>query len=284
MHVPPPRRSRHPSAPVAAAVAILLMASTPRLVPRAVAQTTVGWRSDSLQPTDTWNTLSVEMRVAGSRVSKTGAAVGSPLPVSNFRIERSSATGKWKTVVTVLSIVRPPRYALGGSLLPPAPMPVVRIVDDEDGTPARAYDKDGNLLNSNFGPVTPAGGATTQPRSIGRGWIEGLVATNARRSTRQSSYEQKFGSATKVGTLSRYFRAGTDSSEEVLVDPKTMVTVEANSVQGGQLMVHRTFGYGAAPSQAVVRTSLHSETVVSKDTGDRAVSDTTFSNIRLERR
>jgi hypothetical protein len=119
-------------------------------------------------------------------------------------------------------------------------MPVVRIVDDEDGTPARD-DKDGNLLNGNFGALTrPA----VQPRS--RVPWAGLDR-RPRCDQRQADHppvvhEQKFGTATKVGTLSRYFRAATDSSEEVLVDPKTMVTVEANSVKGGQLMVHRTFG------------------------------------------
>ena len=90
--------------------------------------------------------------------------------------------------------------------------------------------------------------------------------------------------ATKVGTLNRYLDVVPDGSDEVLVDPKVIVPVEANAVRNSKLVGHRTFTYGPAPDSALVRTAVHAETVTSVDTGDRAVVDTTFSNVCLERR
>ena len=101
---------------------------------------------------------------------------------------------------------------------------------------------------------------------------------------RQQDFERHFGKAAKAGTLSRFLKTDLDSSQEVLVDPKNVVPVETNTLRNGKLMAHRTFAYGAAPDGAVVRRSVHAETLASPDTGDRAVVDTTFSNIRLELR
>jgi hypothetical protein len=42
--------------------------------------------------------------------------------------------------------------------------------------------------------------------------------------------------------------------------------------------------YGPAPDSALVRTSVRTDTVTAPDTGDRAIVDTTFSNVCLELR
>lgn len=63
-----------------------------------------------------------------------------------------------------------------------------------------------------------------------------------------------------------------------------VVPVEHNKSRGGKRIVHQRFTYGWAPGGAVVRTAVHSETLVSLGGDDRAVVDTTFSSIRLEQR
>ena len=59
---------------------------------------------------------------------------------------------------------------------------------------------------------------------------------------------------------------------------------KTNSVRAGTLVAHRTFTYFTGPDSALVRGAVHSETLLSADSGERAVIDTTFSNIGLELR
>jgi hypothetical protein len=278
------RRLRwHHASVVAAALCAVTIGTGPGLARLATADAaTVGWCSKSLRPADAWNTLTVDMSVKRGHIKSTGEATGTPSPSASYRIERSSRTGSWKTVVTVLSVERPPVYALSGALIPPGPLAVARIEDDEDGTPIRAYDTSGALLHALSTPA--AGGPTTAPRTIGQQWLDAFVAAPGKKTVRQQTFERQFGKATKAGTLNRYFRAETNGSQEVLVDPKALVPVESNAVRSGKLVGHRTFTYGPAPDSALVRTAVHAETVTSVATGERAVVDTTFSNVCLERR
>lgn len=287
MNAPTTRRRSHwHPASVVAASFVWMICGGQSPVPLAAANSpNVGWRIDSLRPTDSWNTLSLEMSVQRQHVTKSGAVVGSPTPNVSYRIERSSRSGAWKTVITVLSVNRSPIYSLGGALAQPGAFPVARIEDDEDGTPVRAYDTKGKRLKPFIPPVNLAADAAFTPaRSIGREWIDAFVATSAKKALRLQDLERRFGKASSVGSLSRFSRTDADLSQEVLVDPSHVVPVELNKSRGGKITIHRTFKYGSAPSDAVVRTAVHSETLVSPDSDERAVVDTTFSNIRLEQR
>jgi len=186
-------------------------------------------------------------------------------------------------VVTVLSIERPPIYSFSGALKSPAPFPVARIEDDEDGSPVRAYGLSGSLLTPTLLANTTTG--TTMARTTGQQWLEAFVAAPSRKGARQQAFERAYGKATKIGSLSKYARlVDTKGSDEVLVDPKTVVPVEANTIRNGKRLGHRTFVYGAAPDSALVRTNVHADTVTAPDTGDRSIVDTTFSNVCLEMR
>jgi hypothetical protein len=276
-------RSRFPwhHAPVlAAALGVVAIGTGPGAAHLDAA--TVGWCAASLRPADVWNTLTVEMGVTRRHIKSTGEATGAPSPAASYRIERSSRTGSWKTAITVLSVAHPPIYSLSGALLPSAPFPVARIEDDENGTPIRTYDSSGVLLRPTMLGSTAQ--PTSTPRTIGVQWLDAFVAAPSKKTARQLAFEKQFGKATKVGTLNRYLRVETNGSQEVLVDPKTVVPVESNAVRGGKLVGHRTFTYGPAPDLALVRTAVHAETIASVDTDDRAVVDTTFSNVCLERR
>jgi hypothetical protein len=278
------RIHRHPAS-IAAVLCAGFIAAGLRPLHAALETPTVSWRTDSLRPGDIWNTLTLDMSVARRHVTKSGAATGVPSPSATYRIERSSRTGSWKTVVTVLGVQLPPRYSLNGALIQPAPVPVGRIEDDEDGTPLRVYDRSGRLMKTPLvKSSTDPSAAFAPPRSNGREWIETFVATSAKKTTRQQDFERQFGRAQRVGTLYRFLHRDSDQTQEVLVDQKNVVAVENNSSRSGRLLGHRTFTYASAPDGAVVRTSVHAETLVTPETGERAIVDTTFSNIRLWQR
>jgi len=126
--------------------------------------------------------------------------------------------------------------------------------------------------------------STTTPRTVGQQWLDAFVAAPGKKTARQLAFERTYGKATKAGILNKYTRLESNGSEEVLVDPKTVVPVEANTIKNGKRLGHRTFTYGAAPDSALVRTNVHADRVIKPDTGDRAIDDSTFSNICLEMR
>jgi hypothetical protein len=173
-------------------------------------------------------------------------------------------------------------YAFSGALTSPKPIPVARIEDDENGTPVRAYGANGTLITPTLLANTST--PTNIARSTGQQWLDAFVASPTRKTSRQQAFERIYGKATKAGTLNKYARTVTNGSDEVLVDPKTVVPVEANALRNGKRLGHRTFVYGPAPDSALVRTNVHTDTVTVPDTGDRAIVDTTFSNVCLELR
>jgi hypothetical protein len=242
-----------------------------------------GWCATSLRPADVWNTLTVDMNVKRQRLTSAGTPLGAPSPDATYRLERSSRSGSWKTVITVLSVARPPIYSFNGAPLAPKPFPVARIEDDENGSPVRAYAVNGSLLTPTL--LANTGTTNTMARATGQQWLDAFVAAPIRKSARQQAFERIYGKATKAGTLNKYSRSvDPNGSDEVLVDPKTVVPMEANTTRNGKRLGHRTFGYGAAPDSALVRTNVHADTVTAADTGDRAVVDTAFSNVCLELR
>ena len=206
---------------------------------------------------DAWNTLTVDMIVKRQRLTSAGDAIGAPTPNATYRLERSSRSGSWKTVVTVLSVARPPIYSFSGAITSPQPFPVARIEDDEDGSPVRAYGANGALLTPTLLANTTA--STTSARTTGQQWLDTFVAAPGKKTARQQAFERAYGKAAKAGTLSKYVRLQTEGSDEVLVDPKTVVPVEANTIRAGKRLGHRTFLYGAAPDSALVRTNIHAE-------------------------
>jgi hypothetical protein len=241
-----------------------------------------GWCATSLRPADVWNTLTVDMAVKRQWLTGAGTPLGPPSPDTTYRLERSSRSGSWKTVFTVMSVDRPPIYSFSGALTSPRLVPVARIEDDENGTPVRAYGANGALLTPTL--LANTSNPTTVARSTGQQWLDAFVAAPGKKTSRQQAFEKMYGKATKAGTLNKYTRLVTDGSDEVLVDPKMVVPIEANSTRNGKRLGHRTFVYGPAPDSALVRTNVHADTVTAPDNGYHFVADTTFSNVCLELR
>jgi len=273
----------HQAAVVALVLGALLLGVAPGFNGVSTADAAIaGWCAASLRPVDAWNTLTVDMVVKRQRLTSAGDAIGAPTPNATYRLERSSRSGSWKTVVTVLAVARPPIYSFSGALTSPQPFSVARIEDDEDGSPVRAYGANGGLLTPTLLANTTS--STISARTTGQQWLDTFVAAPGKKTARQQAFERTYGKAVKAGTLNKYARLQTNGSDEVLVDPKTVVPVEANTIRAGKRLGHRTFLYGAAPDSALVRTNVHADTVVATDTGNRSIVDTTFSNVCLELR
>jgi hypothetical protein len=195
-----------------------------------------GWCATSLRPADAWNTLTVDMIVKRQRLTSAGDAIGAPTPNATYRLERSSRSGSWKTVVTVLSVARPPIYSFNGALTSPQPFPVARIEDDEDGSPVRAYGANGGLL-------TPTLLANTNREHNFRAHNRPTVARHIRgRAGKKTARQQAFERALRQGREGLARSTSTcackpNGSDEVLVDPKTVVPVEANTIRAGKRLV-----------------------------------------------
>src|SRR5262249_54127463 len=96
---------------VALALAAVLLRLAPGFDSVPVAHAAIaGWCATSLRPADVWNTLTVDMNVKRQRLTSAGNPLGAPSPDATYRLERSSRSGSWKTVITVLSVARPPIY------------------------------------------------------------------------------------------------------------------------------------------------------------------------------
>jgi hypothetical protein len=265
---------------VALALAALMLGAVPGFDGIPVANAAIaGWCPTSLRPADVWNTLTVDMSVKRQRLTSAGDPLGAPSPNATYRLERSSRSGGWKTVVTVLSVDRPPIYSFSGALTPPKAFPVARIEDDENGSPVRAYGANGALLTPTLLKNTSS--TTAMARTTGQQWLDAFVAAPGKKTARQQAFERVYGKAIKSGALNKYAHVATNGSEEVLVDPKTVIPVEANTIRNGKRLGHRTFVYGPAPDSALVRTNVHADTVTAADPGNRAIVDTTFSNVCL---
>ena len=268
---------------VALSLSVLMLGVAPGFDGALIAHAaTAGWCAASLRPADVWNTLTVDMNVKRQRLTSAGKPLGASSPDATYRLERSSRSGSWKTVVTVLAIERPPIYSLSGRLTSPKPIPVARIEDDENGAPVRAYGADGALITPAL--LANASNPTSVASTTDQKWLDTFVVAPGRKNARQQGFERTYGRATKVGTLNKYVRTVTNGSDEVLVDPKMVVPVEVNTTRNGKRLGHRTFGYSPAPDSAMVRTTVHADTITAPDTGDRAIVDTTFSNVCLDLR
>src|SRR5262249_13975036 len=157
-----------------------------------------GWCATSLRPADVWNTLTVDINVKRQRLTSAVNPLGATSPATTYRLERSSRSGSWKTVVTVLSVARPSIYSFSGALVSPRPFSIARIEDDEDGSPVRAYGTNGSVLTPTL--LAQTSSTNTTARTTGQQWLDAFVAAPVKKAARQQAFERAYGRATKAGT------------------------------------------------------------------------------------
>lgn len=258
-----------------------------------------------------WNTFIADVTVRAGRVSADGRPIGVATAPMQYRWERSQSGAGWKTVMTIADrtlTVGPAnaRRAIEN------PFAVARIEDDENGSPVRMYRKDGRRMEApslsrlqqwtaagvrqlgvDLATVVPdpAAGASdagippqqTFTGSAERGWIGAFVATPQDRSARRARLQQQFVHRGQVRGLDRFTSPDGDKTLELLTDADA-VPLEVNRLRDGRLLSHSTIAYQPAADGSLVRRSVHAEQVLSAQTGERAVIDTDYLSIRVERR
>jgi hypothetical protein len=251
----------------------------------------------------TWNTFVADVTVQTRSINAAGATVGMPPGEVKFHWERAKSGAGWKTVVTYEP--RTIAVTVGASRQDVIdPFAVARVEDDEDGTPIRMFDREGHrlqppsldVLTRWTGASAATGGAgradtTTSSsgvtrRFVGSGetaWISAFAATPQQKAARRTRLAQQFVNRGRVGRYDRYTRAEADRTREILADPGMAVPMEVNLLSGAKRLSHLTVNYQIAADGTYVRRSVHAE-APGATAGQRAVVDTTYANVRLERR
>ena len=289
------------TAPAALAILCVCAGASPAYAQPAQAAAS---KAASLAPTDAWDTFSADITLRRSRVDAAGQPAGDGVSAQQYHWERSSATGHWKTTMTLAPASPVWLRTLRGSAALDDRLLVARIEDDEDGSGPRIYNKRGDRLrapgaldqllpaapDSDPGrfPHPPAAKAAAgqRPRATQSAqWIDNHFIKRKGQDARRMALQRRHGSpAGQVRGLDRYVTTHGDRTEETLVDRQLQVPVETNVVRQWRLVSHRTMSYAPAGGDLVVRRSIRTERLVSPKTGERAIVDIEFTNVRLEQR
>jgi hypothetical protein len=251
-----------------------------------------------------WDAATIDITLRRSIVEPDGRLRGASSAPVRYRWQRVRSGGQWKTVITLLSSRAAIVDSEGGPIELENPFAIVRLEDDEDGTPPRLYDVLGRPVRLPRDPLrgVPApdipglpeldlpsadrvAGPPERPRRPGPEWLERFVAERSRRERRLGQIEERFGPAReRVNGLDRYVRSDGDTTVEVLVDPDAAVPVETNVVRGGVLVSHSRSEYEPGAEGAVVHRRLRSERLLRGSAPGRVVLDAEFSRPTIEHR
>lgn len=297
----------------ATALSVIVLGSTG--VATLVAQSAE--RTPSLSPADSWDTFSAEVTIRRHLLAPDGAT-SADAPTVRYRWTRSQRASGWKSTVEIAGLSAPtfrsssrPRSkdaAAGPAVLLDPPTSVVRIEDDEDGTPVKVFDRQGRAMRL---PSVedrrvlgePVAGSLQVPAlpelafpdarraaDTGREWVDAFIAVPSRKEARRDALRRRFGRATdRVRNLDRFITAEGAHTMEVLTDRTTAVPIEINVARDGVLVAQSTLTYGSGAGGALVRRAVRTEqtlstTSTSTNSTQRAVANVELSNIRLERR
>lgn len=261
-------------------------------------------RPPGLAPTDPWDTFSADMTLQRSRVDANGRRVGGEPIAQRYHWERSSVTGHWKTTLTLAPAAPVSLRTVHGAAAVDDRLLVARIEDAEDGTGPKIYDKDGRLLptpsvidqllpalaarDAAIAPRLPAAatpGQRSRTTPAHARLADNQVIKRSGKDARRLALQRQHGSPVgQVRGLDRYVKARADRTEETLVDTQLQLPVETNVVREGRLVSQRTVSYAPAGADLIVRHRVHTERLLSPQSGERAVVDIEFSNVRLEQR
>jgi hypothetical protein len=303
------------SAPLSmAAAALIVIAVCSTRVAALVAQSS---ERTSLSPADRWDTFSADITIRRHLLASDGAT-SADAPTVRYRWTRSERAGGWKSIVEISGLAAPTirsssrpwskDAAASPAVLLDAPTSVVRIEDDEDGTPVRVFDRQGRpmrlpsvedrrvlgepVAGSLQVPALPelAYPEARRTADTGREWVDAFIAVPSRKDARRDALHRRFGRAMdRVRELDRFVTAEGTHTMEVLTDRTTAVPMEINVAQDGVLVAQSTLTYGSGTDGALVRRAVRTEqtlstTSVSTKSTQRAVANVELANVRLERR
>ncbi|MCC7415519.1 MAG: hypothetical protein IT176_00140 [Acidobacteria bacterium] len=239
-----------------------------------------------------WNTLTADLRISRTWI---GPDVPDGLPpiVTSLQWERSSASGSWKTVTRLVSRSPAIVHGLDGTSAVSIPFGVSRVEDDEDGSPLRFFDEEGQLLQPvsdaellQLGLAPPmATAGSRRSTAQGQAWIDSLVVPQAAAASRRERIASQFGMAVgSVGGFDRHVSGAGADQIELLVDSSRALPVERSVSRDGVLLSHETFAYAPGPDGGWIRSIITLEEAMPGGSGTRVRSTIEVLNIRLDRR
>ncbi len=266
-----------------------------------------------------WDTISADVTVRQWQQLTTGEEQPSTLPTSRYHFERSMASGQWKTVLTIVDRPEVRIATPTGDVARVDTSQVVRIENDEDGTPLRYFNQRGERIA--LRAATPAATATSpvtgalpavsgpstarhdiadtlrrmvtqqtmpQARSLApatRDWIDAFVASRADRARRKRALESKYGPVVgQIRGLDRAVRVKDTNVDEVLMHPDMGVPIEVNTMRNGQLVARRTFSYEQNSDGDLIRHAMRVESVLPNDASRRSIVEIEIDHLTFERR
>jgi hypothetical protein len=223
-----------------------------------------------------------------------------------YRWKRTLGSRGWTTTMSVLSVAPDTVHGLSGPRRVAGSSPVSRIEIGDASTPMRVFDSNDQLMfqlptqphASRDAGEMPAGLAETSPVPLApadvtdraqadlmsHDWIQQFLPSAADVGVRRARLARELGTRSGISRgLERFVTDADGTTTEVLLDPTWAVPVETNVVRGGTLVSHSVVSYQQVPGGGLVRRRVRSEQLISPESGDRAVAEVDFENIRLDR-
>lgn len=257
-------------------------------------------REQTTAPTTvTWDKFSADLSLRQSFIKANGAPQQAQPPATAFRLERSRSSRGWRTVITLSNIDRVTFKATGTIRTAENPYVIARMESDGDGQPPRLYNLKGQLVTLPTAidrqllsaPVPSAFKvpdwnalairvATTALLPAQDAWIDSVIATPDRRTSRRQAIEARFGPARgRVSGLDQYLATTGDVTNEMLVNTDMVVPLEINTALRGTLTTRTMFGHEPKPGGVFVRRFSHAERTLPEAAGARAVTDIEMTNV-----
>ena len=250
-------------------------------------------------PTVTWDRFSADLSFRQAFINPDGTPQQTQPPATAFHLERSRSSRGWRTVITLRSFDRVVFKAAGTVRTAENPYVIARMESDGDGQPPRLYNLRGepiSLPTANdrrllAAPVPATLSvpdwnalatrvATTALLPAPDAWVDSVVATPDRRTSRRAAIEASFGPPRgRLSGLDRYVATTGDVTNEMLVNADIVIPAEINTALRGTLMTRTTFAHEARAGGVFVRRFSHAERRLPEAGDVRAVTDIEMTNV-----
>lgn len=249
--------------------------------------------------TATWDRFSADLSFRQAFIKPDGTPQQTQPPAATFRLERTRSLRGWHTLITLRTIDRVTYKAAGVTRTTDNPYVIARMESDGDGRPPRLYNLQGQLVTLPTAidrqllatPVPTSFKvpdwnalatrvATTALLPAQDAWIDSVIATPDRRTTRRQAIEARFGLPRgRVSGLDQYVATTGDVTNEMLVNTDIVVPIEVNTALRGTLTTRTMFAHEPKAGGVFVRRFSHAERILPEAAGVRAVTDIEISNV-----
>jgi hypothetical protein len=187
-------------------------------------------------------------------------------PATRYRITRRPVTGGIETEIVYAAA----RLFTKGPLHDPRSG--LRYVFGPPGSGVRVYDTHGQTVAAIADDSAMRTGADGDDATV--------VYADRELRSREAALRRRLGRpVARLGRHDRYVTTDGDSTSETLVEPATMLPVEANVVRGGALALRSAWRYGRMPGGRWYLATMRTETVLGDGSGRRFVSTETHTNV-----